>query len=254
MNKKQLYLWFGYPDDLVDDDARAACKLILSEEERTRMNALRSESHRREYVTSHSLLRFSLSQHQSPAPEVWRFQVNPFGKPSPDPRCGLRFNMSNSPGLVACLIGNEIEVGVDLEPHDRASEIAQLAETVFSPLERSQLDELHGTERTDRALSLWTLKESYIKARGMGLSLLLKKFSFVFGGEQGVRLELDSCLDDAAERWRFCLLDHATHRIALAVERADAFDLQIFETRPPLAAPLRIPRDADVWYPLQPAS
>jgi hypothetical protein len=64
---------------------------------------------------------------------------------------------------------------------------------------------------------------------------------------------LDSCLDDEAERWRFCLLNYAEHRIAIAVERADAFDLQFFETRPPLAAAIRISRGTEVWYPLQPA-
>jgi len=40
----------------------------------------------------------------------------------------------------------------------------------------------------------------------------LNKLSFLFGGPAGIRLELDSCLDDEAERWRFCLLDHAGHR------------------------------------------
>jgi 4'-phosphopantetheinyl transferase len=142
---------------------------------------------------------------------------------------------------------------VDLEAYERSEEIAQLGREVFSSLELGQLEELHETEKTDRALSLWTLKESYIKARGMGLAQPLNKFSFLFGGASGIRLDLDSSIDDEAERWRFCLLDYAGHRIALAVERADAFDLQFFETRPPLAAAIRIPRETEVWYPLQAA-
>ncbi len=250
MDKERLYLWFGYPDDVVDEAARESCALLLSEDERARWQTFRFDNSRREYLTSRALMRFALSQYQSLAPEAWRFQVNAYGKPSPEPECGLRFNLSNSPGLVVCLVSHGVEVGVDLEPYERAAEIAQLSGTVFSPLELSQFEELHGTEKTDRALSLWTLKESYIKARGMGLSLPLNKISFLFGGAAGIRLELD----DEAERWRFCLLDYAGHRIALAVKRADAFDLQFFETRPPLAAAIRILRETEVWYPLQPAS
>ncbi len=245
MDKERLHLWCGYPEDVVDKAARDICALLLNEEEQTRWKAFRFEKHRREYLTSCALVRFALSQYHPLAPGAWRFQVNAYGKPSPEPECGLRFNLSNSPGLVVCLIAHGIEVGVDLEPYERAGEIAGLSETVFSPLELAQLEELHGGEKTDRALSLWTLKEAYLKARGMGLSLPLNKFSFLFGGAAGIRLELDPCLDDEAERWRFCLLDHAGHRIALAVERADDFDLQFFETRPLLAEGIRIPRKTE---------
>jgi 4'-phosphopantetheinyl transferase len=251
VDKARLYLWFGYPDDVVEEAARDACALILNEDERARWRTFRFERHRREYLTSRALVRFALSQYHSLAPESWRFQINASGKPSPAQECGLQFNLSNSSGLVVCLIAHELGVGVDLEPYERSREIAQLSETLFSPFELAQLEELHETEKMGRALSLWTLKESYLKARGTGLALPLNKFSFLFGGRLGIRLELDSCIDDEAERWRFCLLDHAGHRIAIAVERADAFDLQFFETRPPLAEAIRIPRETEVWYPRQ---
>ena len=250
MDPGRLCLWCGYPDDVVDEAARDACALVLSEDERTRWQTFRFEKGRREYLTSRALVRFALSQYRPVAPEAWRFQVNAYGKPSPAPECGLRFNLSNSSGLVVCLIAHEAEVGVDAEPYERAGEIAKLSETVFSPLELAQLDPLHGNEKTNRALSIWTLKEAYVKAKGMGFSLPLTKFSFLFGGAAGIRLELDPRLGDQAERWRFCLLDHAGHRIAIVVERAAASELQIFETRPPLAATVRISREIEVWYPL----
>jgi len=250
MDPGRLCLWCGYPDDVVDEAARDACALVLSEDERTRWQTFRFEKGRREYLTSRALVRFALSQYHPLAPEAWCFQVNAYGKPSPDPECGLRFNLSNSSGLVVCVVAHEAEVGVDAEPFERAGEIAKLSETVFSPLELAQLDSLHGNEKTNRALSIWTLKEAYVKAKGMGFSLPLTKFSFLFGGAAGIRLELDPRLGDQAERWRFCLLDHAGHRIAIVVERAAASELQIFETRPPLAATVRISREIEVWYPL----
>jgi 4'-phosphopantetheinyl transferase len=253
MDKERLYLWFAYPEDVLDESAAEACAGLLSEDERVRWHAFRLEPLRREYLTTRALVRTALSQHHPLAPEAWRFQVNRYGKPSPAQECGLRFNVSNSLGLVVCLVAQGAEVGVDLESYERAGEIARLSGTVFSPIELAQLEELHGSEKRDRALRLWTLKEAYLKAQGMGLSLALSKFSFLFGGEAGIRLELDSCVDDEAERWRFCLLDHAGHRIAIFVERAVASELQIFETRPPPAAALRIQRETEVWYPLQSA-
>jgi 4'-phosphopantetheinyl transferase len=98
-------------------------------------------------------------------------------------------------------------------------------------------------------LSFWTLKEAYIKARGMGLSLTLDKISFVFGDTEGIRLELDPCLNDVSGRWRFCLLDHAGHRIALMAERATDPELQIWEARPVLEQPTKLSNDSARWFP-----
>jgi 4'-phosphopantetheinyl transferase len=123
---------------------------------------------------------------------------------------------------------------------------------VFSALELAQLDALRGQERLHRALRLWTLKEAYIKARGMGLALPLNTFSFLFGGAEGIRLELDPAVDDEPGRWRFCLLDHAGHCIALMARRGEAAapQLQIWKARPVCAPPVRLPAGGEMWFPL----
>ena len=109
---------------------------------------------------------------------------------------------------------------MDVEPYERGREIVEIAAEVFSAREMEQLEALQGNGRLDRALQLWTLKEAYIKARGMGLSLPLKKFSFVFGGAEGIRLQLDADFEEEAGRnWRFCLLDFAGHRVALLIRQ-----------------------------------
>ena len=183
------------------------------------------------------------------APEAWRFRSNEYGKPAIEPGVGIDFNLSNSRELVVCLIAQGGEVGVDVEPFTRASGIAEVAPRVFSELERSQLDGLADRERLDRGVSLWTLKEAYIKARGMGLSLPLDKVSFVFGGAAEIRLELNASLNDESSRWRFYLLDHAGHRVALMVERTADAKLEIWEARPLLAAPKRLADFSPRWLP-----
>jgi 4'-phosphopantetheinyl transferase len=249
-----LCLWYAYPDDLLAEKAVEECASLMTEEERIRWRSFHFDRHRREYLATRVLVRTALS-HLLPHPlEAWCFSRNAYGKPMVDPGCGLSFSLSNSLGLVACLAGASGEVGLDVGSYERAEQIAELAPEVFSPVELAQLEALRRTERLDRALSLWTLKEAYIKARGMGLSLPLQKFSFVFGGVEGMRLELDECLADEAGRWRFCLLDHAGHRVALMAEHAAAPALQLWEARPFLAPPRRLSAEQPLWFPLSTVS
>jgi 4'-phosphopantetheinyl transferase len=201
MDKVTLHLWCASPDDLREEEIAEACARLLSEEERARWQAFKFDRHRREYLATHALARTALSYHGRLPPEAWRFELNNFGKPAIEPECGLRFNLSNSPGLVVCLIGEGAEVGVDLEPRERADSIAEVGPRMFSPRELEQLGNLRDDERPERALRLWTLKEAYIKARGIGLSLPLNKFSFLFDGAEAIRMELDASLGDEPERW-----------------------------------------------------
>lgn len=247
MQEQPLYLWCAYPEDASNEAVVQWRTTLLSEEEWTRSQTFRFDRHRREYLTTRALARIALSHYCSVAPEAWHFELNTYGKPSVSPNCGLRFNLSNCPGLVVCLIAQGAEVGVDAEPYERAGKIAELGATIFSPQEINQLAALRDAERLDRALSLWTLKEAYIKVRGKGLTLPLNKISFVFGG--GIHLQLDRRVDDEPRQsLRFSLLDHASHRIALMTELTVDPKLQLWETRPILAPALKVPVDDVHWY------
>jgi 4'-phosphopantetheinyl transferase len=249
MGTQALNLWYAHPDDLLVDDVAQECAALLSAEESARCKALRFERPRLEYLTARALVRTALSHYHPVPPEAWSFSRNAYGKPTAVPECGLRFNLSHSPGLVVCLVTQGSDVGVDVEPHERAKTIVELAPEVFSPLELGQFSALSGREKLDHALSLWTLKEAYIKARGLGLSLALNRFSFLFGGVEGIRLVLDPGLGDEAGRWRFCLLDLESHCVALMVERTISPNLQLWEVRPLSASPKQQPEAGEIWYP-----
>jgi 4'-phosphopantetheinyl transferase len=152
--------------------------------------------------------------------------------------------------MVVCLIAEGVEVGVDVESHDRSSNIMAVAERVLSPEEGARLNELGVTEKLDRVLSLWTLKEAYIKARGMGLALPLEKISFVFGRAGGTQLEIDAGVDEDSARWRFCTFDHAGHRIAVVVEQRSTPQMILWEARPANARPVPLQGVEIHWFPL----
>ena len=250
MNKESLHLWYANPEDVLPGAMSETYASMLSEDEVANWQSYRFDKHRREYLTTRVLVRTALSQYQSLAPSEWRFELNRYGKPFIVPDCGLRFNLSNTPELVVCLISRRSEVGVDAEPYESGVRIVELGPEAFSSMELGQLMCMRAAEQSDRALSLWTLKEAYFKARGMGLTKPLNKVSFLYGGLEGVRLELDPSLDDKAGAWRFCLLERAGHRIAVVAQGAAAFDLQLMEMRPPPASAKRLTEALEQWYPL----
>ena len=254
INPEHMELWCAYPGDLLSEPVAAACAELLTPDERGRWQKLRFEPNRREFLASRALVRTALSAHHPLPPEAWRFRVNACGKPEAEPGCGLRFNLSNSPCLVVCLLARDAEVGVDAEPIARSGEILALAPNVFSPPELAQLESLPVSEREDRALALWTLKEAYIKARGLGLSLPLTGFSFLFGGNEGVHLEIDPSIQDDPGRWRVSLLDFAGHRIAMMVAAVAPPEVALWEARLFTAPPRHLPIQPVPWFPRSPVS
>ena len=244
-----LQLWLAYPADMPMRAGVPACIALLDQDERKRLDAFRFDEHRQEFGTTRALVRTALSAQCAVKPADWRFLTNKWGKPEVETPRELQFNVSNSPGLVVCLIAWGCAVGVDAEPFARADEILELREQVFSSAELAQLEALPPAEKPRRALALWTLKEAYTKARGMGLSITMRKFSFLFDEASEIRLELDAELNDASGRWRFCLLEQAGHRLAIVTERTAPAELELWEIRPAHGTPHRLGMRTVEWFP-----
>ncbi len=242
----KVYLWCAYPEDYAEKTIAERCLAWLQPEEMERWERYRSEELRREFLAAHALLRTALSQEaarigEAMLPqEAWSFRNGVHGKPHVDSQTGLRFNLATCADLVVCAVTHGAEVGVDAEPITRAADVLELAPEVFSPLEVQQMNALQGPQKLERALSLWTLKESYIKACGMGLALPLEKFSFRFGDAGQIQLETDAQVDANPARWKFCELRYAAHNIALMLEYGGTPELQFLELRPWKSEPLEI--------------
>jgi 4'-phosphopantetheinyl transferase len=212
----EVHVWVARPD-AVDDLTLTDWISTLSEDERQRALRLHFEEHRREAIVSRALVRRTLSRYLGRPPASFVYRVGPHGRPYPEPPCGLHFNATNHPGLVACAICLAEEVGIDLEPLSRGPEILASADMVFSLPERQALEALPtAAARLDRAVSLWTCKEAYIKARGLGLSAPLREIAvdLVEGRRPAIRF-LSSF--DTSERWWLDTRDIAGFRIAVAV-------------------------------------
>lgn len=99
------------------------------------------------------------------------------GKPYLEGITGLEFNLSHSGKWVMCVI-SDTSVGCDVERI--AASKTKIAKRFFTPAEaRFVENEALKGSLAERFFRIWTLKESYIKAVGDGLSLGLKSFSVV---------------------------------------------------------------------------
>jgi 4'-phosphopantetheinyl transferase len=228
----EAHLWVARPDEIRDPALLLAYDSILTEDERQKVSRYRFEKDRHTSLVTRALVRTVLSRYADVAPGDWRFEVNEHGRPEvrdPEENRSLRFNLSHTNGLVVCLVSRSREVGVDVEDRTRRGELLNVADRFFSPFEVRALRALAPDEQMDRFFLYWTLKESYIKARGMGLAIPLSLFSFdVDSPKEGIRILIDPSLKDTPSRWQFSALSFGKrYAVAAGVERKDRGDVRV---------------------------
>jgi 4'-phosphopantetheinyl transferase len=238
------------PEELADRARRDHYLAILSPGEKRRMARLLSQPKQDLFLLAHGLLRTELSRYtgfQSPTPiaqspksdcpvvdpAAWRFKTAAHGRPEiAAPKSPLRFNLSHTQGLAACAVTNGCDVGIDVENITRKHS-PRLAERVFSRRELKTLRGLPAGEQARRFFELWTLKEAYLKARGLGLMIPLKTFSFYRDDRDEAgewRIEFRGAPDQSwfdRRRWTFrSWRIGVLHQAALAVSVDDRPDKQ----------------------------
>lgn len=102
------------------------------------------------------------------------FTKNKYGKPFLKDYIGLEYNISHSNQLVVCAIG-DYAVGIDIE-YIKNVELGA-ANYIFEKHEYEVFSNLPEQRKLDYFYSMWTLKESFIKAKGLGLSIPMNSFS-----------------------------------------------------------------------------
>lgn len=103
-----------------------------------------------------------------------RLSYGAFGKPYLEEHPNLHFSLSHSGTRVLCAL-SEKEVGCDAEKIKTAN--LDLAERFFSREECAAITSASAEERDGMFFRFWTLKESFLKNIGRGLSLPLDAFS-----------------------------------------------------------------------------
>lgn len=121
------------------------------------------------------LSRKIISQQISKHTREINFKKTLKGKPYLE-NCPIRFNISHSGDWVVLAVA-DVDVGIDVEKIRQIN--YRIAERFFSAHENSLLEKKEGTAKLNLFFDFWTLKESYLKLLGTGLTKSLNSFTIV---------------------------------------------------------------------------
>lgn len=226
IDSSQIHLWLAFLDEITDPCLLREYRRLLSKEEVQQQQHFYFERDRHRYLVTRAMVRTVLSRYADVEPGEWRFTVNAYGKPSIDVAHAaarkIEFNVSHAGGLVVLAVAHERALGVDVENVRSQRAAVEIADRFFAPEELQALHALPKAEQPQRFFEYWTLKESYVKARGMGLSIALDRFAFLMEDRAQIRLTIDRRLGDNPERWAFWQFEPAPgYLLALCVARSD---------------------------------
>lgn len=194
---------------LVDRRAVETANRHLSIEERNRSDRFHFQADRRDFTVAHDLLRRALSSYASLSPSDWRFTIDTYGKPSidsNDPQLRrLSFSLSHTRGFVACVVTKDVPVGIDVERIDQSLLVEAIADRYFTAEEAQQLQDCSSDLRPARFTELWTLKEAFLKAVGIGHSGSPTGISFRLDDFRHIEISAPSIV--SAQDWQFALFE-----------------------------------------------
>lgn len=227
MLPNEVHLWCAYDEEITSSTLLSQYHDLLSQDEQEQQKRFYFEKNRHQYLVTRALVRTVLSSYMPKInPKKWQFEKNQYGKPkvvNPSLDFPVEFNISHSDKLVVIAVANGVDVGVDVEYILRDRKVMDVVDRCFSKQETDALKSLSGEEKYHRFYDLWTLKEAYVKARGMGLSIPLDKFSYRFVENNKISITFDTeHVKDKPERWQFWhLRPNNAHKISVALRKED---------------------------------
>lgn len=242
----EIHLWITLPEQINDQALLARYRSLLTDEEMDSVNCFKFPHLRHQALVTRIFARTVLSEYADISPRQWQFVKGARGKPEVvNPPFPLRFNLSHATGMIICAVGLEHDLGADVESMERSSDLLNIANRYFSPVEVRELFGLRDREaQFSRFFDYWTLKESYIKAWGLGLSIPLDHFSFHIGQaadavhNDNIRLSFSPQRNDDPNAWQSWLYyPNQTHRMAISIrnQRANNYKVRFFNTTPLLS-------------------
>ncbi len=215
-------------------DRKVRAMTWLSSAERARFARYRHDDDREMFLLGRVMARALVGRALGIGAADWRWTEGRYGRPEiaghPTP---LSFNLAHSAGMVVCALSRDAEVGVDIEHRHRRPTDPRIVRRFCSPPEIADIERQGLDGWRDQFLRYWTLKEAYLKARGVGIAVPLADVSFSLGDP--VRIAFMNSLADTDTNWTFALVEpDGDHFVAVATPAAPgahpAFLLNPFPT------------------------
>ncbi|XP_019164931.1 PREDICTED: uncharacterized protein LOC109161070 isoform X1 [Ipomoea nil] len=267
---KETHLWYVKPNEVKSEALLKQYMEILSASEKENVLRLHGDEHRKTALLARALVRTTVARYQINShvdPRTLKFRKNIHGKPEvewqhsdhwqPPP---LHFNISHTTSLIACGVTVDSPIGIDVEENQRTvkNNILNLARRYFSEHEYKVLCSIGDSQvQHQEFIKLWTLKEAYVKALGIGFSgapfnTFTIRFRNSVGGSSHPSLNSDSKASEIAvdyldnphsstSNWQFALIElDGSHYVAICTrkdsatggETSDSMKLTVWKTIP----------------------
>ena len=189
MDKVKTKVYIASTKELEDEQVFQSLYQTVSKKRQDKIDRLKFPKDKRLSLAAEVLLKKALAQNGIHEYEI---ETAENGKPYLKGEESVYFNLSHSEERVMCVISDR-EVGCDVEQVRETD--YKVAKHFFTTKEYEQIErcgegEENGmsaateAEKMDRFFRLWTLKESFMKAVGLGMKLSLKDFYFMIEEEQ----------------------------------------------------------------------
>jgi len=188
---------------------------LLSEDEIIRSNKMLHAENKNLFIRSRCALRLILANCLSLSPGELSFQYGEKGKPKLDIPSGthLEFNLTHSNDIALIAVGTKRQIGIDVSHTNRSTNWQGISKRNFTESEQAYLAQ---TEASQTEVSqnnfhrIWSQKEAYTKALGLGFSYGFKNFSVQLDGG----LREDSISPDAIKLWTIKSFEPAKNSVA----------------------------------------
>ncbi|MEU1304346.1 4'-phosphopantetheinyl transferase family protein [Streptomyces shenzhenensis] len=133
---------------------------------------------RTRFAASRVLLKFAAAAALGVRPQSVELGYGLTGRPCLRGYDGLHISLSHTDDLLLVGLAGDGTIGVDAERSDRVLYGSGLGRHMCTPYEAQRIEALPAAERNPALLRLWTLKEAYSKAIGLGMLFPFTDFGF----------------------------------------------------------------------------
>jgi len=184
----------------------------LSEERKTKLNRYHFDIDKKRCLLAENLVTYALRNECDLKRDEIVYSIDEYGKPELYGKKEVYFNLSHSGEWVVCIVGHQ-RVGIDVEV------VANIAESMYKSvftLKEIEVFITNNDNKEEGVIQLWTLKESYVKAIGKGMSLPFTSIEFCNNFNGVIQV---SCDDVQEEQYSFaCIKLDNNHMLSICTK------------------------------------
>ncbi|WP_052599456.1 4'-phosphopantetheinyl transferase family protein [Lysinibacillus varians] len=165
-------------------------ELRISAERKEKVSKFHFDEDKKRSILAEVLLRHSLKRDFGMTNDHIHFTINEYGKPNLQNFDHIHFNLAHSGDWVVCAV-SDTPIGIDIE--QVAMIEMDIAKAYFTSSEYQDILSQPKDKQIQFFYKLWTLKESYVKAEGKGLTMPLDSFRFAFNPKQYNCMKATNC-------------------------------------------------------------